>query len=121
MTRKGELEKMLGVDGVPRALIASSPLSTVVYNMAGQLVFANSAFEDLWGATASQAPAGYSVLHDPQLNAQGVQPLIERAFNGEVVVTPPVRYDAGYIRDGARTVWTTGHFYPLCGSDGTQH
>ncbi|MFI5239254.1 MAG: ATP-binding protein, partial [Gemmatimonadales bacterium] len=93
----------------------------VIYDMAGHFVFANAAFDDLWGANASSAPSGYSVLHDRQLQAQGVQSLIERAFNGEVVVTPPVRYDAAYISDGARTVWTTGHFYPLCGKDRKQY
>jgi PAS domain S-box-containing protein len=115
------LGSVLGMAGLPRALIERSPLSTVIYDMAGKIVFANSAFSDLWGAAASQAPPDYSVLRDPQLQSQGMQPEIERAFRGEVVITPPVRYDAGLIKEGARIVWTTGHFYPLVASDGVQH
>lgn len=121
MTESNTLDTMLGVMGLPRALIELSPLSTVIYDMAGHVVFANPAFDELWGVGASRIPAGYSVLHDVQLQAHGLQTIIERAFHGEAVITPPVRYDAGTMVDGARTVWTTGHLYPLRGADGVQY
>lgn len=121
MTGSDMLDTMLGIAGLPRGLIELSPLSTVIYDMAGHPVFANPAFEKLWGASVSQAPADYSVLHDAQLQAQGLEPLIARAFRGEIMVTPPVRYDAAFVAAGAHTLWTTGHFYPLFGADHVQH
>jgi PAS domain S-box-containing protein len=111
------LDAMLGVTGLPRALIEQSPLSTVIYDMAGHPIFANAAFVRLWRVSALSMPAGYSVLLDPQLQEQGIQPLVERAFRGETVTTPPFRYDV-FGADGAHGVWITGHFYPLRGSDG---
>lgn len=121
MKQHDVLDSMLGVSGLSRALIEQSPLSTVIFDTAGHPVFANAATRSLWGASMADAPAGYSVLHDPQLEAQGLSPLIERAFRGETVVTPRLRYDAGLVTPGARTVWTLGHFYPLKASDGAFH
>jgi PAS domain S-box-containing protein len=121
MADTNALEKVLGVAGLPRALIEQSPLSTVIYDMAGRIVFANAAFDRLWGGQSALAPVGYSVLHDPQLGAPEVRSQIERAFRGEVVTTPPVRYDAANVVAGGRAVWTMGHFYPLFDATGVQH
>lgn len=121
MNDSDPLASLLGVPGLSRALIESSPLSTAIYDMAGHIVFANAAFYALWGTTPEQTPPDYSVRHDPQLISQGAQPLIERAFRGETVFTPPVRYNATFIAGGGHTVWTKGYFYPLRDAHGMMH
>lgn len=65
-------------------------------------------------------PPGYSMLDDLELERQGVLPLVRRAFAGEPVVTPPVRYDISrvYSTGTGHTVWTQGHLYPVRGGDG---
>ena len=107
------LEGLLGMRGVPQALVEQSPLSTIIFDPDGRAVFTNTAFGGLWGASVSDVPAGYSVLSDPQFDAQGILPLVRRAFQGESVVTPPIRYDMTLATGSGRVVWTEGYFSPL--------
>jgi PAS domain S-box-containing protein len=109
------------LDGaLARALFAQSPLSTVIYDPVGRPLAVNAAFERLWGAGLQTAPANYSVLTDPELERLGALPFIRRAFAGETVVTPPVRYDLSRVAtDGVGAVlWTQAHLYPVRAPDG---
>lgn len=121
MNRDDGLESMLEISGLSRALIEQSPLSMVIFNTAGQPVFTNTATRNMWGAGIAETAPGYSILEDPQLEARGLTSLIQRAFRGETILMPRMRYDASVIVPGARAVWTKGHFYPLTSSDGTLH
>jgi PAS domain S-box-containing protein len=102
-------------DAFARALFAQCPFSTVIYDPAGRPLAVNEAFTRLWGVTLETAPPGYSVLTDPELERQGVLPLVRRAFDGETVATPPVRYDMARVSTtgAGRARWTQGHFYPV--------
>ena len=102
--------------GLGAALFAQSPFSTVIYDPRGHPLAVNPAFERLWGVTLDSVPAGYTVLEDPQLQAQDAIPTIRRAFEaGETVITPPVRYDISRVSTGGggRALWTQGYFYPV--------
>ena len=99
--------------GLSRALFEQSPFSTVLYDHTGRLLALNASFERLWGLRMADIPGDYNVLRDPQLERQGVLPLVARAFAGEPVVTPPVRYEAARLGESGRTTWTQGHWYPL--------
>ncbi len=109
---------LLPGDGLSHALFAQSPLSTVVYDAAGHVAAANPAFERLFGLRASDLPRSYTILEDPQLAAQGLLPEVRRAFAGEAVSLPPVRYDAAPELAVTTTTWTQAHLYPLRGADG---
>ncbi|MDF1502135.1 ATP-binding protein [Roseisolibacter sp. H3M3-2] len=100
-------------DGLSHALFAQSPLSTVVYDATGRLRAANAAFERLFGVRAADLPADYSILEDPQLAAQGLLPDIRRAFAGEAVTLPPVRYEAAADLGVTTSTWTQAYLYPL--------
>jgi len=97
------------------AAFEQSPVSMVVYDAAGRLLALNPAFERLWGVRLADAPPDYSILADEQLARQGVMPLIERAFAGEAVTLPPVRYDIAAVSPSGRgrTLWTQAHLYAL--------
>ena len=97
------------------ALFDASPFSSVLYDAEGRILAVNPAFERLWGVTLETAPPGYSVLTDPELERQGALPAVRRAFAGETVATPPVRYDISHVSTTGegRTVWTQGYFYPV--------
>ena len=105
---------------IGRAAFLQSPVSMVVYDAAGRLLAVNPAFERLWGASIHDAPPDYCVLTDPQLESQGVLPLIRRAFAGETVTLPPVRYDiaAAGPHGVGRALWTQAHLYAIRGADG---
>ena len=107
--------------GLAQALFDQSPFSSVLYDTAGRPLALNAAFTALWGARIEDVPDGYTVLTDPQLEKQGIIPAIRRAFAGEAVLTPPVRYamsEAAATGKG-RTVWTEAHFHPIRRADGT--
>ena len=98
-----------------RMMFDQSPFSSVLYDAQGHIVAANAAFAQMWGVDIASAPPGYSVLRDPELERQGALPLIERAFQGEAVMIPPVRYDISKLSTtGQGSVrWSQGYFYPL--------
>ena len=105
---------------VSRALFDQSPFSTVIYDSAGHPLAVNEAFEALWGVSLASVPADYSVLSDPELEKEGVLGEIRRAFQGETVITPPVRYNISKISASGqgKSLWTQGHFFPVRDSDG---
>ena len=98
---------------VARALFEQSPFSKVLYDTAGRVLAVNAAFERLFGLTMDSIPPDYSVLTDVQLERAGHLPAVRRAFEGEVVVLPPVFYDAAALHGAGRQSWTQGHFSPM--------
>ncbi len=75
-----------------RAIIEQSPLSMQILAPDGTTIRINRAWEGLWGVTLDRI-AGYNILADPQLEALGITPLLRRAFAGEAVRLPEIRYD----------------------------
>lgn len=98
-----------------RSLVEQSPISTVVFDAEGHPLESNPAFERLFGATLSDAPTGYTVFNDPQLHASGVIPLLERAFRGEEVMLPALRYDTTLTSTTGKgnTFWAEAVLYPV--------
>ena len=107
------VETLLADGGLARALLEQSPFSTVVYAPDGRPVYSNPAFERYWLTCLADVPASYTVFEDAQLAAQGVIPGILRAFAGEAVELPPVRYDMTEVTGIGQVRWTQGNLYPL--------
>ena len=104
---------------VSRALFDQSPFSTVVYDAEGHPLAVNDAFKATWGVDLDSVPPGYSVLHDPELEKQGILGDIRRAFAGETVITAPVHYNISRVASGkGKSLWTQGHFFPVRNDDG---
>ena len=104
-------------EGRFRAVMEQSPLSTQIFNTEGVAIRVNSAWEQLWGVKLESIPE-YNILQDPQLEALGIAPLIRRAFAGEAVHLPVVRYDPhdtipdrSWHEDPAR--WVSAFAYPV--------
>ncbi len=97
-----------------RARVAQATLAVAVYAPDGRMLEVNPAFTALYGVTLADVPADYRVTDDPQLAALGVAGEVRRAFAGEAVTMPAVRYDptASTGRPG-RPAWTRAHFYPV--------
>lgn len=75
-----------------RTIVDQSPMSTQILAPSGRTLHVNPAWETLWGLTAADI-SEYDILADPQLEAQGITPLLRRAFAGESVHLPEIRYD----------------------------
>ncbi len=99
-----------------RGLMEQAPFSVQVLAPDGRTLQVNAAWSKLWGATVEQL-ADYNMLTDPQLDANGVLPYLRRAFAGEPVEIPEIRYDPAQTipdlaqkEDAAR--WVTAVAYP---------
>ena len=72
------------------SLFALAPVGFQIYEASGRSILVNQAFLDLFG---SEPPPDYNVLRDEIAEKNGVLGLIQRAFKGESITTPPIWYD----------------------------
>jgi PAS domain S-box-containing protein len=99
-------------DALFRLVLEQSPLSVQIFDAEGNAVFANQAWESLWGSRREDL-AGYNILRDPQIEAMGLMGKIRRAFEGEGTDIPSTLYDPRMNGKAGRPRWTTGVLYPL--------
>jgi signal transduction histidine kinase len=86
-------EKLATIPGsgvMLEALFALAPVGFQLYDVSGRSLLVNQAFRDLF---ASEPPPEYNVRRDEIAAANGMLDLVQRAFAGEVVSTPPIWYD----------------------------
>ncbi|WP_367870644.1 PAS domain S-box protein [Luteolibacter sp. Populi] len=69
-----------------------SPVSMQVFAPDGSTLQVNKAYGELFHMTLDELK-GHSIRKDQQLEAAGVLPLIERAFEGGVVTIPPLPFE----------------------------
>src|SRR5205823_3129652 len=95
-----------------RAIFEQSPSGLILYAPNGLLLDANRA---VLGTLPRQQTAGYNVLADRRLVAEGVMDDIRRAFAGEAVRLPPLSVDpprgSGVDEEQAR--WVRAFLYPI--------
>ncbi|HXI54323.1 MAG TPA: PAS domain S-box protein, partial [Candidatus Saccharimonadales bacterium] len=75
-----------------RMLFEQSPISVHTFASDGTTQQVNRAWERLFGLTQADL-ARFNILHDRRLHEAGVIPHVQRAFAGEVVTVPPVRFE----------------------------
>lgn len=100
-----------------RALVEQAPFSIQLYSLDGQCTYANPAWERFW-ASRREELRNYNILEDPQAEANGLTPFLERAFRGEAVTFPDIDYDPAKIGKLGRRRWARGHFFPVRDSAG---
>jgi PAS domain S-box-containing protein len=100
-----------------RSLIEQSPVSTQVFAPDGSTIMVNKAWQELWDSTPDQLQ-GWNILKDEQLKAQGMLPLVRRAFAGEAVKFPSIYYDPALIKRKGRPRWIDGSMHPIKDRDG---
>ena len=106
-----------------RELVEQAPLSIQILAPDGTTSQVNTAWERLWGVTIDDV-AGYNLLHDPQIEARGLMPVIRRAFAGEAGHLPAILYDPDETlpdrsshEDPKR--WVRAVIYPIKDPDGS--
>ncbi|WEF33692.1 sensor histidine kinase [Pseudoduganella chitinolytica] len=106
------------------ALFEQAPVSIQILAADGRTLRVNHAWEELWQIRAGSAlmahvfSADYNVLTDPQLVAGGITPYLRRAFAGESVAIPAVRYDVAALGGTGPARWVTARAHPLQDSAG---
>jgi signal transduction histidine kinase len=104
-------------------LFLHAPVGFQLYAADGHSLLVNPAFRDLFGA---EPPPDYNVLRDEIAEAQGVLPIIRRAFAGETVQVPTIWYDARdlkqvHVSDARRVAISATAFPLLDGSGAVTH
>lgn len=102
-------------DSTFKIIFEQSPISTQIFAPDGTLLTVNKAWEKLWGTTLKKIH-GYNILKDKQLVDKKIMPLIKKAFKGEVVDLPSVKYEPNKtIKDltAVQYRWTKSLMYPI--------
>jgi len=98
------------------------PMSIQMLAPDGRTRAVNAAWAKLWQVSPELIEnfilKDYRVLEDPQLDAKGITPYLERAFAGQAQDVPPVYYDPAEIGKPGRPRWTSARIYPVRNSDG---
>jgi len=100
------------------ALFEQSPFSMQLLALDGRTLRVNRAWEALWVAPEARGLKEwvlreYNVLTDPQLEKAGITAQLRRAFEGESVVLPDIRYDPAALGQPGQPRWVRGYAYPI--------
>ncbi|QBE65968.1 PAS domain-containing sensor histidine kinase [Pseudoduganella lutea] len=102
-----------------RALFEQAPVSIQILAPGGRTMHVNQAWEDLWQIREGSAlkahvlSAAYNVLEDPQLIETGIVADLRRAFAGESVAVPAIRYDVAALGGAGPARWVTARAHPI--------
>jgi PAS domain S-box-containing protein len=102
-----------------RELFDQAPISMQLLAADGRTLQVNKAWEAMWQGSLGDAlkeyvlHGGYNLLTDPQLQAKGVTAYLLRAFAGEAVNVPAIRYDPAELGIVARPRWVTSRAQPI--------
>ncbi|MCP5544407.1 MAG: PAS domain-containing sensor histidine kinase [Akkermansiaceae bacterium] len=91
-------------------LFEQSPLSVQLFRPDGQCIRFNDAWRRMFGLSDEQGLA-FNVLKSPDLIESGAVEHIRKAFEGEVVVVPPVPFPVN--TDPPEIRWIGGLVYPV--------
>ncbi|MDI1446866.1 STAS domain-containing protein [Polyangium sp. 6x1] len=103
-----------------QALFDGGIVSVQVYDPESRTKEVNPGWERLWQTNIEQT-AGYRILKDPQVVAQGFMHLIEQAFlEGKAARLPTIRYDPRQndTVDEGSARWVASALHPVKGANG---
>ncbi|MHA2052153.1 MAG: PAS domain S-box protein [Candidatus Hodarchaeales archaeon] len=109
-----------------RSMIEQFPVSIVIHDLKGRVIFGNKTSRNLWKLTPEEYAdllENYNIFEDDQLIRQGIMPIIERGFKGEEVSIPTTIYykvdDSAFSkRDDFRRIWFQNQMYPIKNPEG---
>ena len=100
-------------------LFEQMPFSIQLFAPDGTTRQINRAYEELF-LMKMEDLKGFNIRTDSQVAAAGIAPLVERAFNGEIVDVPPIRFQLrigdGEASRGER--WIGSTLFPLQDAEG---
>jgi len=102
-------------------LLDDLPLSLMVYRLDGMLWAMNQRAEAFWSVGREEIVGRFNVLEDAQSVAQSSRERFAQALAGELILTPPQRYDTSQVaveRRGEKQLWFRARMFALRGPDG---
>lgn len=97
-----------------KTIFEQTPVSTQVFNLRGDTIMVNKAWEELWNIRFAELKT-YNVLQDKQLEEQGIMKFIKKGFKGQTVDVPAIEYiptKSVPIKD-AVSKWVAAKMFPI--------
>jgi PAS domain S-box-containing protein len=112
------------LDALPREylveVINASPISAIVFNLDGSIMYSNNAYQKLWKLSEKDLTfvnSRYNLFLDKQLKKVGLMPLIKKAFTGEIHKSPVFKYSLKSTSlgrtDNETNNWLVAHIFPI--------
>jgi PAS domain S-box-containing protein len=114
-TERRQFERALSASEARfRGLFEQSQLPIHLAAPKGNTIAVNQAYRDLWGIGDADL-ANHNVFDRPAIFQSGVIPYLEKAFAGQVTVTPPILFQPDQIPtiQGGRPHWIKSFMYPI--------
>ncbi|WP_437980882.1 STAS domain-containing protein [Sorangium sp. So ce117] len=103
-----------------KALLDGGIVSMMIYDGESRVLEVNRRWEQLWSLSLRDV-AGWRLLKDEQVSANGSMPLVEQAFwRGEATALPTIRYDpvqADTLQKGVAR-WVASSLHPISDAEG---
>ena len=106
-------------------VIKDSPISTVVFNPDGSIMYSNNSYIKMWKLGAEDLNFlnyKYNIFLDKQLEEQGLMPYVKSAFSGESHKSPVFKYSfntSAVGRTGTDHVnWLLANIFPILSTSG---
>lgn len=123
-------EKIIRNERLFRSILDQSPLAMELLTPEGKIERYNPAWLKLWGVNELEAReiiGTYNMLSNPHFMEPGILDLVKRAFNGELIVLPPLQFSPANStnKSGTQNVrlpempWIQCHLYPIKDESGT--
>ncbi len=103
-----------------KTIFEQTPVSTQIFSPSGDTVMVNKAWEKLWNVSFSLVKS-YNILNDKQLVKTGTMTYVKKAFKGEVVALPEIKYDPTLTIKIPGVVpyrWLSARMYPIKNTKG---
>lgn len=104
-------------------VINASPLSAVVFNLDGSILYSNNAYKKMWDLSDEELDYinnKYNIFFDKQIVEQGMMPQIKGAFRGQSHQSTPFKYlfTLPAYREEQTEKWLIAHIFPINDNEG---
>lgn len=109
-------EKIIDNEKLFKAIMLQSPSAIELYDLDGNQIYVNQAYEVLWGFPASHTVNKFNILKSKEVKRTGLIDYVRRAYQGETVQVPEYLFDATGKTEGkgkGRERWLSTKIYPL--------
>ncbi len=103
-------------DAAFQTIFQQSPISTQIFSPDGMTIMVNKAWENLWQTKQEDIVDKYNILRDKQMEEKKILAYIKKAFRGEKVFIPAIKYESEKTIPGvtaASCIWISGIMYPI--------